>query len=408
VPGGDFNWARMTGDPLTRPLTQSMQFLFSLRNLISRSMGGMKHATSIFSTAAFYVLFALSAPTEVRAVLIATGDGTGNTTPHPTEDPGFANVGKAGGLTGVYVRNGWVLTANHVGERSITFLGVTYDPVPGSGVRFQNPDPSPVPLADLMAFKLLDAKPPLPDLAITDTAPTLDTLVTIIGQGRDRGTATTWMGAGGWNWAGSTSMRWGTNIITDASEFTLGTQSFWFVFDNLNTGKAKGQHEAALVDGDSGGAAFTGSGASAELIGILIGRSFFTGQPANTSLYGNAGVVADLFAYSNDILPLIDQPDCGDGLDDDGDGLIDYPNDPGCTDALDPDERGAIYECDNGIDDDQDGLIDFPEDDGCVAATDETEAPVPVSTGLLGAGLLALCSLALIASARLPLGSDVD
>ncbi|MBK8255180.1 MAG: beta-galactosidase [Polyangiaceae bacterium] len=35
-------------------------------------------------------------------------------------------------------------------------------------------------------------------------------------------------------------------------------------------------------------------------------------------------------------------PACNDGLDDDGDGLSDYPEDPDCTSVLDPDESGPL------------------------------------------------------------------
>ena len=57
-------------------------------------------------------------------------------------------------------------------------------------------------------------------------------------------------------------------------------------------------------------------------------------------------------------------PRCSDGVDNDGDGLADFPDDPGCADAADPSERSNQL-CDNGIDDDGDGLIDFPADPGC-------------------------------------------
>ena len=73
-------------------------------------------------------------------------------------------------------------------------------------------------------------------------------------------------------------------------------------------------------------------------------------QPTNTSLYGNVGVIVDLFAYRSDILAVIDQPDCDDGLDDDGDGLVDYPADPGCTSPTDTSEREATLACDNELD----------------------------------------------------------
>jgi hypothetical protein len=51
---------------------------------------------------------------------------------------------------------------------------------------------------------------------------------------------------------------------------------------------------------------------------------------------------------------------CGDGIDNDGDGLIDLA-DPGCADALDGSEKDGTgtYPCDDGIDNDGDGGIDF-------------------------------------------------
>ena len=63
-------------------------------------------------------------------------------------------------------------------------------------------------------------------------------------------------------------------------------------------------------------------------------------------------------------------------------------------------ERGTTFACDNGIDDDGNGLIDFPYDDGCSGPTDELEdPPPPVATGLLGAGVPTLFALALTANA---------
>jgi hypothetical protein len=349
---------------------------------------------------------------EAESVMISTGSGFGNDTP-PPNDPGFYNVGKVNGKTGVYVRNGWVLTANHVGEHQILLQVVlegvlqlvAYDPVPGSRVQIQSP-------ADLIAFKILGPKPPLPDLAITNSAPTVNTSVTIVGNGINRGTATTWdLGTpnpsddlAGWNWGNNKIIRWGTNQIDDLdADTTFGldpkTEAFSIVFDD---GNPEGLHEAMGIPGDSGGAAFTGSGGTAELIGIMLAHISYTTQPEKTSLYTNGTIIADLFAYRNQILAIIDQPSCSDGLDDDGDGLTDYPNDPGCTDASDSSERGAVFECDNGIDDDDDGFLDFPNDPDCLGPTDETEAaPVPLPTGLLGASVLTLCMLALTARAAL-------
>jgi hypothetical protein len=47
---------------------------------------------------------------------------------------------------------------------------------------------------------------------------------------------------------------------------------------------------------------------------------------------------------------------CRDGIDNDGDGLVDYPDDPGCATALKGTESP---ECQDGLDNDGDGRIDF-------------------------------------------------
>src|SRR5690606_16355056 len=56
---------------------------------------------------------------------------------------------------------------------------------------------------------------------------------------------------------------------------------------------------------------------------------------------------------------------CNDGDDDDGDGLVDYPDDPGCTA---PGDRSEGPDCADGLDNDGDGLVDFPADPGCASA----------------------------------------
>jgi hypothetical protein len=86
--------------------------------------------------------------------------------------------------------------------------------------------------------------------------------------------------------------------------------------------------------------------------------------------------------------------ECDDGLDNDGDGLIDDPADPGCADALDTSERDdtGTYPCDDGEDNDSDGRTDFDPvtfanpgdqytppsgsgDPGCKDPTWSTESP---------------------------------
>ncbi len=79
-------------------------------------------------------------------------------------------------------------------------------------------------------------------------------------------------------------------------------------------------------------------------------------------------------------------PVCDDGKDNDLDGKVDYKadgsGDPGCTDPTDNDEKD-IPQCRDGKDNDGDGKIDFPADPGCSGTEDDNENDLPVcSDGL--------------------------
>jgi len=67
---------------------------------------------------------------------------------------------------------------------------------------------------------------------------------------------------------------------------------------------------------------------------------------------------------------------CNDGEDNDGDGLTDFPDDPGCTDGVDVDETDEVA-CSDGEDNDGDGLTDFPADPSCAGFDDDDEAGPP-------------------------------
>ena len=68
-------------------------------------------------------------------------------------------------------------------------------------------------------------------------------------------------------------------------------------------------------------------------------------------------------------------PVCSDLEDNDGDGLIDYPFDPGCSSPDGDDEQNPnpVTECSDGIDNDLDGDTDYPDDLGCTDAADDIE-----------------------------------
>jgi uncharacterized repeat protein (TIGR03806 family) len=61
---------------------------------------------------------------------------------------------------------------------------------------------------------------------------------------------------------------------------------------------------------------------------------------------------------------------CNDGVDDDGDGKVDYPADPGCASPTAGTERTP---CSDGVDNDGDGKVDSPADVGCERPWDDSE-----------------------------------
>ena len=271
-------------------------------------------------------------PGDAQAVIIETGDGTGNVTA-PPDDPGWANLGTRGSTTAVYLGRRWVLTANHVGAGDVVFEGQTYSPVPGSAIRFENPDTS---QADLMVFKIF-GDPGLPRLNIPSFPPVVGDPLTAIGNGRNRGSATTFMGLGGYDWGSGNSMRWGTNLVSEIDLLVDTTNSFAATFtDPLDPSATV--DEAAGANGDSGGGFFIKVGGDWYLAGTLFAISRYTDQPSTTSIYDNKLFAVDLSFYRDDILAVIEQKSCSDGLDDDGDGFTDYPADPECASANDDSE----------------------------------------------------------------------
>src|SRR5687767_9436249 len=82
---------------------------------------------------------------------------------------------------------------------------------------------------------------------------------------------------------------------------------------------------------------------------------------------------------------------CDDNRDNDGDGKLDFPSDPGCFARQADDEsddcptRPNCPQCANGKDDDGNGAIDYPGDTGCESSADSSEFlnnPQACGTGL--------------------------
>jgi hypothetical protein len=319
------------------------------------------HATRLLI--AFCVLL-LAGP--AAAVLIASGDGTENVTAPPA-DPGWSNVGSLNGLSGVYLGDGWVLTANHVGIGPITLNGVSYAAAPESGIRLEHTPGVPT---DLLMFRVI-ADPGLPSLAVPSVSPSLGNATTMIGIGCARGAPYTFTGHAGWRWVYTYAKRWGTNAVNQASADRtingLPLRAFGMTFDDLG-GTVP---EAIVTTGDSGGAAFI----DGALAGILVAKWSFGGQASSSSVFGNGSYAADLSHYRAQMIQVVTTVGaCNDGEDDDGDGLVDL-DDPGCLALDDPFETNSLVGCDDGFDNDADGLVDWPNDPGCELAVSATEHP---------------------------------
>ncbi len=75
-------------------------------------------------------------------------------------------------------------------------------------------------------------------------------------------------------------------------------------------------------------------------------------------------------------------PECNDQVENDGDGLTDYPADTGCDSQDDNSEQNApvpTAECNDTVDNDGDGVADFPTDPGCSDAFDTDETSITVT-----------------------------
>ena len=261
------------------------------------------------------LLLCLLVPTGALAVVINTGDGSGNTTP-PPDDPGFANVGSASNsLTGVYLGNGWVLTARHVGDVDFTFDGIFYQAVPGSRRLISKAGME----ADLAMIKLSGPEPPLPPLALASAPIAVGEDVTMIGNGWNReANATCWNMSWvelacpggvfeGYERFGPRVIRWGLNRVTGIDGYVAGpglsTRAFEAVFDEAGL-----VDEAQLVGGDSGGGAFLERSGEWELVGIHFAMGAFMSQPADTAVFGNLSAMADVYHYRPEIEAILFTP----------------------------------------------------------------------------------------------------
>ncbi len=235
----------------------------------------------------------------------------------PWDNVGWRGFGTGGAdaATGVYIGNGWVLTANHVGAGPITLF--TDNPSGGTqyvrdntvpAVQLNNPGTG-TGQADALLYKLTTT-PALPTLAIADSTPTTLQQLTMIGTGIERGGAlatfpVTVGSVQGYDWASTRHKTWATNFIEGTTAFNSGFNSHLYSFDF----DAVGDGQAA--DKDSGSAVFYYDTLQArwELSGIIVGIGQYAGQDPSSALGGNVTAAVDLSLYRNQILSVTGVPE---------------------------------------------------------------------------------------------------
>jgi len=259
----------------------------------------------------------------------ANGTGSANTTgPFPVA--GLNNVGIVQfnpASTGVYIGNGWALTAAHIGPAQ-NFPGATFT-VAGNNytvasvVPVTNSDSS---SADLVAFKL-STTPSLPTLRLSTASPTLTSDIYAMGDGLTR-SATMTLGSDGYAEYAESSpsvLRYGTSITsvpqnlgvqtistngtTEVVNLGFGNTTVFTSTFTASTVTGFNTSSSLLSNGDSGGAVF---GTNNTLLGIndfLSTLSTPDNQNANTAAYGDQSGYVDIATYESQIASITGVPE---------------------------------------------------------------------------------------------------
>jgi len=246
-----------------------------------------------------------------NASAIVVDDTTALNQSPPSNGGPWKNVGLINGASGVYLKNGWVITAQHVvgaaQNVSISFAGIAFNST-GPIITLTNPDNSP---SDLVLFNIGAMPPGAANLGIAPGRPSKTNALLMIGYGQRRAGALEPIACEtgtvkGYRWDGVQTKSWGINRCTlDATGMVQvpGHNAFLTFITVFTANGFSGTAQASL--GDSGGGVFMKSGKQWTLAGTMNSVSGVRGQTPNTSVNGNATCVADLSAYAASINSVI-------------------------------------------------------------------------------------------------------
>jgi hypothetical protein len=216
---------------------------------------------AMFRGLSLLVSAAVLSTIQLRAVEIISSDTFNTTAPTDANIAGWETGWNAGGITGsnyvgsdngasgVYLGDGFVLTAGHVGPNNFILDGQTYDVVAGSGQQIGT--------ADLSLFRISTTSTTgnvltLPTLTLALDAPTAF-------SSHSQGSSVVMIGYGG-----SHGETWGEdniNYVDQVTPLTVGVTvynslDFYTVNGTSTAGFRSITNNAELVPGDSGGGDF--------------------------------------------------------------------------------------------------------------------------------------------------------
>ncbi len=208
----------------------------------------------------FLALLILASAMLAPLRAVQSGGGYVTTAPTVTNwSSGWPTAGKTGwdyvgqingGASAVYLGNGWVLTAGHVGSGIFNLAGVNYSNVAGSEHYLTTSTGTGTATADLTLFRI-STSPPLYPLTLTSNPPTAfadappgDNAV-IIGYG----------GGAGETWGQGSITYIDQLVALDGTPFV--SNDFFVFYGSYSFSGSSFTNNAILVGGDSGGGDFT-------------------------------------------------------------------------------------------------------------------------------------------------------
>lgn len=286
------------------------------------------------------------------ASALVVQDMTG-TTVAPADDPGW-NYVTNGGRNMVYLGDGWVLSAFHVGvptpSETVSINGSSFNVISNQAYTVKNPTGQGLSVETDLRLMRINGDPGLAPINIaslpvneggTNSFLINQREVVIIGNGPTRQTnQTQWnvtpvMGNNndiwnevasgtyvGYKTEGANVKRWGTNQIADEDNLFggndtdlrgnlqlslfVGVRNVMSMVTQFDAGGLA--NEAQVVAGDSGSSVFFKRNGVWELVGIVNAQLSALGvdnQSTLTAVYGNYTTFADLSFYRNDILSIM-------------------------------------------------------------------------------------------------------